>query len=411
MLFGAPAGERQDALGSRLVLDSLKTYAACSDLNHCSASKVSGEQAVMKVLHLIPSFVGGGAERQLALLAPELCRMGVTTHIGFAHPGITLEPLRDTQVKLHKVACSGNHDPAILLRLLKIVRSIRPHIVQTWLLQMDVFGGTAAKLARVPFVLSERSSAIAYPTSWKNRLRELIGRKATAIVANSEGGVNYWRSKVHPHMLHVIRNGIPLERIRAAVPADASSVGLPRDIRLILFAGRLSPEKNIENFLEALGPVLESYPDCGALIFGEGPLRDSVFTRIECMRSRARVCLLGFTSDLWRWMRRATMFVSLSHFEGNPNTVLEAMAAGCALVASDIPGHREILDERMAKLCIATSVPSISYAIRSVLEDPGDAATRAAAAYARASTWSIEGAARQYTQLYESLMAPREVHA
>ena len=49
----------------------------------------------MRVLHLIPSFVGGGAERQLALLAPELCRIGITTHIGFSHPGVTLEALRD----------------------------------------------------------------------------------------------------------------------------------------------------------------------------------------------------------------------------------------------------------------------------------------------------------------------------
>ncbi len=157
--------------------------------------------------------------------------------------------------------------------------------------------------------------------------------------------------------------------------------------------------------------MLESHPDCGALLFGEGPLRDSVLTRIEGMRSRAHVRLLGFTSDLWRWMRRATMFVTLSRFEGNPNTVLEAMAAGCPLVASDIPGHREILDESMAILCDADSVASISSAIHSVLEDPREAATRAAAAYACAFTSSIEAAARQYVQLYKSLMAPRRTLA
>ena len=358
----------------------------------------------MRVLHLIPSFVGGGAERQLALLAPELCRLGLQTHIGFVHPGVNLEQLRHTPVKLHQISCRGNHDPTILLRLLWTVRAIKPHIIQTWLPQMDVFGGLAAKLAGVPFVLSERSSAMAYPASWKNWLRKVVGGQATAIVANSEGGANYWQSRARTGVLQVIRNGLAVDCIRAINSADPAQVGLPPDVRLILFAGRLNPEKNIETFLEALEGILESRPDCSALLFGEGPLRTSVLARIKGMKACARVQLLAFTDELWSWMRRASVFVSLSRFEGNPNTVLEAMAIGCPLVVSNIAAHREILDESMAHLCDGGSVSSVAAAIQSVLENSSAAATRAELACAHASEWSIAEAARQYIQLYKTLV-------
>lgn len=357
----------------------------------------------VRVLHLIPSFVGGGAERQLALLGPELCRLDIETHIGYVHPGVNLELLRDSRVTLHPIDCRGNHDPTILLKVLWIVRAIQPQLIQTWLPQMDVFGGVAAKLAGVPFVLSERASALAYSPGWKNRLREFVGRRATAIVANSEGGASYWRSRVRAGVLGVIRNGLTLERLRAATPADPTQIGLPANVRLILFAGRLSYEKNFDTLLAALDQVLESCPDCVALLFGEGPLQVSLMARIEGMRARPRVRLLGFTSELWRWMRRASVFVSLSRFEGNPNAVLEAMAIGCPLVVSDIAAHREILDERMSLLCDGGSAPSVAAAIQSVLENPSAAATRAALACAHASQWSIAEAARQYVRLYKVL--------
>lgn len=360
----------------------------------------------MKVLHLIPSLVGGGAERQLSLLAPELCRLGVETHVAYLHSGVNLASLSDSSVTLHRITCSGNYDPRILLRLLRIVRTIKPDVIQTWLPQMDVFGGSVAKLAGIPFVLSERSSALAYRGGWRNWLREFVGCGATAIVANSEGGVNYWRARARARAYRVIRNGLPLERICATTPANPAQIGLPSDTRLILFAGRLNTEKNIDPLLDALDSVLNICPDCTALLFGDGPLHGAVVARIERMKMRGRVRLLGFTGHLWCWMRRASVFVSVSRFEGNPNVVLEAMAIGCPLVVSDIPQHREILDETSAQLCDGGCAPDVAAAILSVLANSRAAEERAASACRSAADWSIEASARQYLGLYETLIFP-----
>src|SRR6185436_12110902 len=96
----------------------------------------------------------------------------------------------------HRIEGLGNHDPRLLVRLVRLLRRARPDVVQTWLTQMDVLGGLAARLVGRPWILSERASALAYPPGLKIRLRERIGRTADAIVSNSAGGDRYWERLV-----------------------------------------------------------------------------------------------------------------------------------------------------------------------------------------------------------------------
>ena len=361
-------------------------------------------------MHLIPNFTGGGAERQLALLAPELCRLGVEVHVAFGQSGVNsdanLERISNSDVKHHRIPSRTNYDPMILLRILGVIRSVRPDLVQTWILQMDVLGGLSAMLAGVPFVLSERSSTLMYPRIWKYWLRTQVGRRASSIVANSEGGAAYW--KPWATQIAVIRNGLSLDLIRNASPADPAALGFPTGARVILFAGRFSAEKNIDVLVQALDKVLVERTDCIALLFGAGELRSSIQSRVGMARARDRMRLLGYTNELWCWMRRASAFVSISKFEGNPNAVLEAMAIGCPLVVSDIPQHREILDDSAALLCNPNSVEDVAAAIRKALSDPAAAAARAEVARRRSADWSVEEAARQYLQLYNALIINHE---
>jgi glycosyltransferase involved in cell wall biosynthesis len=367
----------------------------------------------LRILYLIPNFTSGGAERQLALLASEICRQGVEVHVGFCELGVdskaNFEILARSNVRLHSIPSRNNYDPSILFHIISIMRSIKPNLVQTWMLQMDVFGGLASKLTGVPFVLSERSSALAYPHTWKYWLRSQIGRLAISIVANSQGGAAYW--KPWARRIAVIRNGLSLDVILNTPQADVGVFGFPTSARLILFAGRLSPEKNLDVLVQALDKVLVAFPDCVALLFGDGGLRSKIQSRVDMMQTHERMRLLGYTNDLWNWMRRAAAFVSISRFEGNPNTVLEAMAIGCPLIVSDIPQHREILDDSTALFCDPTSVTAVATSINMALCDPSGASARAEAAYRQAAEWSIEETARQYLKLYERLTPGQEAAA
>ena len=117
-----------------------------------------------------------------------------------------------------------------------------------------------------------------------------------------------------------------------------------------------------------------------------------------------RVSVAGYREDLWSWMKAASAFVSLSRFEGCPNTVLEAMACGCPLVVSDIPAHRELLDESSALLVNATDPDAIAAALTSTLTDRDAARRRAEVAAVRVESFSIERVAAAYEALYQRLL-------
>jgi glycosyltransferase involved in cell wall biosynthesis len=142
-----------------------------------------------------------------------------------------------------------------------------------------------------------------------------------------------------------------------------------------------------------------------AVLFGEGPLTTKLAEKISGSRSPSRFILGGYRSDLAQWMRRAAVFVSPSLFEGNPNSVLEAMAIGCPLVVSDIPEHREVLNEHSALFCSVHSTLQIASQIGEVLADPQSAARRAAMAKTLVKELSIASAADQYANLYRSILS------
>jgi len=160
----------------------------------------------MKILHLIASFGSGGAERQLSLLAPAMVEAGLDVHVAYCADGPNLNPLLHSGVQLHKLPSKGNYNPLLALEIYRLIRKLRPDVVQTWLLQMDVFGGIAALLNGVPFITSERASAPAYPAGWKTRLRVLLGQRATCVIANSNGGLDYWRRYVSEEHLFADTN-------------------------------------------------------------------------------------------------------------------------------------------------------------------------------------------------------------
>jgi glycosyltransferase involved in cell wall biosynthesis len=169
---------------------------------------------------------------------------------------------------------------------------------------------------------------------------------------------------------------VPLAEIASASVATPGEIGVDSDAPLVLFASRLEPQKNINTLLQALKIVL-SRGDTQALCCGEGSQRAQIDEWIEAQAMSDRVRVTGYVPQLWSVMKRADVFVSPSLFEGSPNVVLEAMACGVPLVVSDIPEHRELLDETAAVLVPPTSAERLAEAVETVLRDRGAAAARA----------------------------------
>ena len=126
---------------------------------------------------------------------------------------------------------------------------MKPDIIQTWLLQMEVLGGVAAIISHMPWIFSERSSAGAYPLTIKKLARQRLALWSTAIISTSAAGDHYWQTRVGGGVRrHTVHNGIPLAEIEAGPVATLATLGLRSGAPLIPFAGRFEAEKNGEEF-------------------------------------------------------------------------------------------------------------------------------------------------------------------
>jgi glycosyltransferase involved in cell wall biosynthesis len=350
----------------------------------------------------------GGAERQLVMLAAEQVRVGLQVDVALLYRGPYTEALEATGAVLHWLGTGSNHDPRLVWQLVRLIRKIRPDIVQSWLRQMDVFAGLAARLTRTAWVLSERSSEALYHLSWKDRtVRPWMGRRADAIIANSRGGDAYWRTRVPSRVRRaVVPNGLALVEIQRAGVSSAAELGLLPSEKMVLHANRLSPEKNVETLIAALPEVSSRVPTV-AFLCGDGTHEADARRLVRQHARPDRIRLLGYRADVWSLMKRCDLFVSLSHFEGHPNAVIEAAACGAPLVLSDIPAHREIASDDTAVFVDATSMQDVVRGLLHCLTDPAAAARRAVAARKSVEHLSSARMADEYAAIYRDVLIQR----
>lgn len=348
---------------------------------------------------MILTMTGGGAERQLAQLAPALAAAGHDVHLAYVFPGSNLERLVESRCTLHHLAASQRRPLLLAPQSISLLRRLRPDVVHTWLAHMDIVAGTTARILRVPWVMSERSAALSYPPTLLNRMRVAAGRHAQRIVPNSEGGAEYWIAcGADPSRIEIVPNFVPVGEIEAASPVEDSR--LSNDDELVVHVGRLSPEKNLHVLLDALPHVFRARPRARFAFCGEGPLDAELHARAEAAGLDGRVIFTGFVPNVASWLKRASVSVAVSPCEGHPNAVLESVVAGVPVVVSDIPAYRSILGEDAASFVAEDDAQSIAAALVRVLEDRPAAEQRATRARSSLALQSLEGTAVRYEAIY-----------
>lgn len=346
-----------------------------------------------RVVHHVPSMGHGGAERQLTYVTRGIIQAGWDVHVILSDGGANLQRLEEAGATIHHLRPSFSHDPRALLRTVALLRSLRPSVVHTWLTRSDILGGLAALMGGIPWVLGEGSSAPAYPPTVQVKVRVTLAKRASGVISNSSGGDAYWAGIVGDRIPRfVIPNALPIEELDAAPAMRRPATDLPH----VVYAGRMSAEKNVERLVEGLSFAMARRP-MQATLYGDGPLRSSVTALAR--QAGDRFHLPGEVPSVWGAMKSADLFVSVSTFEGSPNTVLEAMGCGCALVLSDIAAHRELAGDS-AIYADPQSAESIGDAILSALADPRCEQRRASArAIAEKRHPKLKGA--EFARVYE----------
>ena len=216
-------------------------------------------------------------------------------------------------------------------------------------------------------------------------------------IAVSEAALSFLRKHIRPGARAlVVPNGVDVEPFRHAAPAD-----LPAGRRL-LFVGRLDPRKGFPVAVEAFGELAPEFPDLQLIVVGDGPERDAV-SHLPAHLSR-RVTMIGTVPHalLPPYHAAADVFVAPSTGRESFGIVLvEAMAAGVPVVASDIPGYREVVRSGMDGLLVTPKDSrALSSAVRKILSEPALAERLGAAGQARAERYRWEVVAVEVEAAY-----------
>jgi glycosyltransferase involved in cell wall biosynthesis len=349
----------------------------------------------LRILHLLPTLTGAGAERQVAVRCIGLREGGDDVMVGYVHHGRGTWP---ASVPAHRFVSQGAWSPALVAEIVALIRRWRADVVHTSLPRMDVAGGIAAAIAGVPLIVDEPNSGPSYGRDVRSRLRVAVAsRFAAAVIANSPAGARYWAGVAPDLQTHVIPNSIPLAEIAATQPAPR-----PPHAFLAIYAGRLEPQKRVDVFLRACAAVMRTR-DLVVRICGDGSEREGLERLARELGIAARVEFTGFVTEVWRHLRAADLFALLSDFEGEPNAMLESFAAGVPVILSDTESHRPFA--HAAQLVPHGDVRATAAAIENVLD--GEARQRVAVASQLAAMRTAEANIAACRAVYAEVVSPR----
>lgn len=311
-----------------------------------------------RVLIVIDGMEVGGSQGQLVKLLRGLDRQRWAPELAFFRDdSILADAVRRDGIPVHVVPKRRRFDLPFLFAYARLLRERDFALVHAFSLTAELATVLALPLARRRPVLvaSERSFALDRP-AWFWWLKRLAIARSAAVIANSRSGAaaTARRTRTPEAKFEIVANGVDMPAAMTGVERDAlrRELGVPAHRRLALFVGRLVPAKNLPCLLRALASLPADTRPWLALA-GEGPEREQVEQLASQLGLGDGIRLLGERSDAVRLMQAADLLVLPSHFEGLSNALLEAMAAGCPVVASAVGGTPELVEDERTGLLFA----------------------------------------------------------
>lgn len=286
----------------------------------------------------------------------------------------------------------------------------RPDLVQTWLFSGNTYGRLAARAAGVKRTVATERCVDSWKGQYQLAIDRWLIRKTAVVVVNSQAVKSFYeRAGLPSEKLVVIPNGVP--------PApgigedDArwrlSQLGIDTSRPIVGFIGRLWPQKRVADLIWASDILRLAGIEHQVVIVGDGPRRPSLERFTRNLDLRERVHFLGHRGDALELLAGFDLLVLPSVFEGMPNVVLEAMQAKKPVIATQIPGLSELVEDERTGLLVEPKKPFLlAKAIHRTIEDPELRRQWGEAGFRRAvERFSVERMVESYARLYDELLS------
>lgn len=333
----------------------------------------------------LPSVHGGGAERAMITFARELIRQGRKVDLVVGRLEGRLQKILPKGVRVFNL--KSTRTVFALPKLVQYLKEREPLALYSTIINGNVVASCAARIAGVstPVIVRESNAPLSSPkisgSHWVTFfLSRYVYRLSDGVIAVSRGVADQLRvhSPMLAHKISVISTPIVSEEVLAAGEEEVDHEWfVNHDKPLILSAGRLEKSKGFSTLLRAFSRVRERV-DARLVILGEGTRRRELESQAATLGIADHIALLGFKHNPFAYMSKADAFVLASEYEGLPNVLVQAMAFGVPIVATDCPsGPSEILcDGEFGDLVPVGDEAAIATALVRALNKPRQTAAQ-----------------------------------
>jgi len=373
---------------------------------------------VIRLIHLVRTFRAGGMENGVANLVNHLDpqRFHSAIYVMADADGFAERVCDPSQVVVLKQR-AGN-DPRIAFRLVRRFRQAQPAILHTHGWGTLLEGLMAAKLARVPIVVHGEHGSIETRRRniWAQRLAWPFADQLLSVSENHRRTLAATIG-VPPERIKAIPNGVDLTRYRARSPSRILALRqryhIPPDHLVLGSVGRLVEVKQYHHLLTAFAALQrqDGVMPCRLVLIGDGPLRDKLTELAQQLGMQDHVHFLGHQDHVHELLNLLDIFVLTSRSEGMSNTILEAMATGLPVVATDVGGTRELVVDGQTGVLVPPQEPDqLAQALAVLLANPARRGEMGRQARQRVEdVFALPIMVRAYETLYEQLVAARRV--
>ncbi|MEM6688119.1 MAG: glycosyltransferase [Planctomycetota bacterium] len=365
-----------------------------------------------RIAYVIPTLVQGGAEKQLSLLVRNLPQSEFEPRVFIlTHDGPLSDEVREAGIPVELIGKSFKADPTALWRLSRQIKKFDPQIMQSSLFAANSFGRVAAMMAGVPIRIASERCVDHWKTPFHFWIDRRLASRSAAMTTNSQGVVEFYSSHgIDEKLFEVIPNAIEPSRPPSvgfeSREAIAERLGVDPERHWILAVGRLWHQKRYRDLIWAAELLSAMRGDTQFLICGDGPQRDELLRFRDSVSKPEHVKFLGHREDISDWRHEAFVFWNGSEAEGQSNSILESMLAGVPVVASNIPGNRDLIEDRLTgRLVTLGEASEFAAATHEWLEDPKQANAISESAKKRIrSDFTTERMVERYAALYRRLL-------
>ncbi|SEP39874.1 glycosyltransferase [Mucilaginibacter sp. OK283] len=293
-------------------------------------------QVKPRLFFIIPTLMGGGAERVLISLANHFNKLNFQSIIVSLNQDVPAYAI-DKDVKVVQILSRRRHSLVYRLYyflktfyvLIKLLRAEKPVCAISFITSANIWAGITCYFTNTPYIVSERTSPNRSVNQFgylHKKLAALIYLKSASVVVSAKGvGDCLLKITAFKHLDNINRI------MNAVTTFDRVTTGKVHVRKFILGVGRLAFVKGFDMLIAAFG--LANLDDTDLLIIGEGEERSNLLCQIHRLGLQEKVLLPGSKTNLQDYYSQAEMFVLPSRNEGYPNALVEAMSLGCPCIA------------------------------------------------------------------------------